>query len=160
MTATKMEEIELGGCPILDKIKDCFSLYWNNIRNNLYPKQRYLYKVIPAYEAEKSQLMEDLIFAVLVEFVEKDTEKFNSVPEWVRAEILECYEWIKIRSVEEELELDRITDEYHHKLSDNEVMMDVLGQERMHCIDMRDTLNQKNNTYLCKIIGLRHHMTW
>lgn len=161
MTAIKMEEIELGKCAVLDKIKDCFSLYWNSIRNNLYPKQRYLYKVIPVYEAEKSQLLEDLVFAILVEFIENDSDRFRALEESVQSDFLDCYEWIKIKSVEEQLAVDQTTDEYHNRLShDQNATMADLSAERLKCINLRESLDRKNNLCLCKVIGLRHHMTW
>ena len=161
MTALQMERIDLKPFSLSEKIRDCFSLYWMNLKNLVNPKQQYLYKMIPNHEAEKNQLMEDLIYAIFIDYVENDKVSFGQLSDEIKSEMLDCYRWAKIESEEEQRVVENAFDEYHYRLvNDENRKMAELTDKRNSCINLREAYMKKSNSYLCRIIDLRCHMVW
>ena len=91
-----------------------------NLKNLVNPKQQYLYKMIPNHEAEKNQLMEDLIYAIFIDYVENDKVSFDQLSDEIKSEMLDCYRWAKIESEEEQRVVENAFDEYHYRLVNDE----------------------------------------
>lgn len=91
-------------------------LYWK-FYYLLFPQQRWLTKVIPRSWSDKSELLPEVVFAFLTDYV--DGEKCFEVIEWGKHEgepdyeaiIKESYDWIKVgrpklqKAIEEESEV-------------------------------------------------------
>jgi hypothetical protein len=72
-----------------------------NIRNWMFPRQRWLYKGIPNHWQDKTSLSVDILYRMVVHFIEGEDAlnviDWESDPEHLefRQGLVECYKWIK-----------------------------------------------------------------
>lgn len=169
---------------MIEKIKNAFYYltseyrFRHDIKNYFAPKQKWLTKKIPNHWQDKPELILDLLFEMVVHFIEEEkgisdldwqsevesgyvSQEYADKHKQTEATILEIYKWIKTDRPAMEKEYERLVNLSFTENNCRNLCFSFTKEERefllaAHTVEME--MNKKDQEMLHKVIEVREYL--